>query len=135
MCCCSSLSDIFITYIFPVPPWPGKAAALPAAAHKPVSGGHVNIAYVDLDSLNEKIHFIRDKRKELESEQKAIETEWENGYRNLENQKNNFLKKEMPSRNRRPRYSRSHCSGSNNRSTAANNPPTKNSVKKLQIHG
>lgn len=70
-----------------------KAAALPAAAHKPVSGGHVNIAYVDLDSLNEKIHFIRDKRKELESEQKAIETEWENGYRNLENQKNNFLKK------------------------------------------
>ncbi len=74
-------------------PGQAKAAALPAAAHKPVSGGHVNIAYVDLDSLNEKIHFIRDKRKELESEQKAIETEWENGYRNLENQKNNFLKK------------------------------------------
>jgi len=51
------------------------------------------IAYVELDSLNEKITFIREKRKELESEQKAIENEWENGYRNLENQKNNFLKK------------------------------------------
>lgn len=51
------------------------------------------IAYVELDSLNEKISFIREKRKELEAEQKAIETEWENGYRNLENQKNNFLKK------------------------------------------
>ena len=74
-------------------PGQAKAATLPAAAHKPVTGGHVSIAYVDLDSLNEKIHFIRDKRKELESEQKAIETEWENGYRNLENQKNNFLKK------------------------------------------
>jgi outer membrane protein len=51
------------------------------------------IAYVELDSLNEKITFIREKRKELEAEQKAIETEWESGYRGLENQKNNFLKK------------------------------------------
>jgi len=51
------------------------------------------IAYVELDSLNEKITFIKEKRKELESEQRAIETEWESGYRGLENQKNTFLKK------------------------------------------
>jgi len=51
------------------------------------------IAYVELDSLNERITYIKDKRKELEAEQKAIETEWENGYRNLEAQKNEFLKK------------------------------------------
>ncbi len=51
------------------------------------------IAYVDLDSLNEKIIFIKERRKELETEQKAIETEWQSGYRNLEAQKNNFLKK------------------------------------------
>jgi outer membrane protein len=51
------------------------------------------IAYVELDSLNEKISFIKEKRKELESEQRAIETEWENGYRGLENQKNTFLRK------------------------------------------
>lgn len=51
------------------------------------------IAYVELDSLNEKITFIKEKRKELEAEQRAIENEWESGYRNLENQKNNFLKK------------------------------------------
>ena len=51
------------------------------------------IAYVELDSLNEKITFIKEKRKELEAEQRAIETEWENGYHSLENQKNNFLKK------------------------------------------
>ena len=51
------------------------------------------IAYVELDSLNENITYIREKRKELEIEQKSIETEWEAGYRNLEAQKNNFLKK------------------------------------------
>lgn len=51
------------------------------------------IAYVELDSLNEKITFIKEKRKELEAEQRAIETDWENSYRGLEGQKNTFLKK------------------------------------------
>lgn len=54
---------------------------------------HAPIAYVELDSLNEKIVYIKDKRKVLEAEQRAIETEWQNGYRGLENQKNNFIKK------------------------------------------
>jgi outer membrane protein len=56
-------------------------------------GSRPPIAYVELDSLNERITFIKSKRKELENEQRAIETEWENGYKGLENQKNNFLKK------------------------------------------
>ena len=51
------------------------------------------IAYVELDSLNENISFIKNKRKELEAEQKAIETEWENGYKGLQATKDNFLKK------------------------------------------
>ena len=51
------------------------------------------LAYVELDSLNEKITFIKDKRKELEAEMKAIEQEQENGYRSLQAQKDNFLKK------------------------------------------
>lgn len=55
--------------------------------------GNAGIAYVELDSLNEKIIFIKEKRKELEAEQKAIETEWQNSMRGLEGQKNNFLKK------------------------------------------
>jgi len=54
---------------------------------------HPLIAYVELDSLNENITYIKDKRKELENEQKSIEAEWENGYRSLEAQKNTFLKK------------------------------------------
>lgn len=57
------------------------------------AGTRPPIAYVELDSLNENITFIKTKRKELETEQRAIEKEWESGYRNLENQKNNFLKK------------------------------------------
>jgi outer membrane protein len=55
--------------------------------------GNNLIAYVELDSLNEKIFFIKEKRKELEAEQKAIENEWQSGMRGLESQKDNFIKK------------------------------------------
>jgi len=51
------------------------------------------LAYVELDSLNEKISFIKERRKELEAEMKAIELEQENGYRGLQAQKDNFLKR------------------------------------------
>ena len=51
------------------------------------------IGYVDLDSLNEHITFIKNNRKMLEGEQIAIEKEWENAYRNLQAQKDNFLKR------------------------------------------
>lgn len=51
------------------------------------------IAYVELDSLNENILFIKNKRKELEAEQRSIEIEWENGYKDLERQRDNFLKR------------------------------------------
>lgn len=54
---------------------------------------NASIAFVELDSLNEKIEFIKDRRKELEIEQKAIEAEWQDGYRGLENRKNEFLKR------------------------------------------
>ena len=54
---------------------------------------NTSIAFVELDSLNEKIGFIKDRRKELEIEQKSIEVEWQNGYRGLENKKNEFLKR------------------------------------------
>jgi outer membrane protein len=51
------------------------------------------IAYVDLDSLNANIAVIKTKRKELEGQQRAIETEWENGMRGLQAKKNDFIKK------------------------------------------
>jgi outer membrane protein len=57
------------------------------------NGNSPLIGYVDLDSLNEHISFIKNNRKLLESEQMAIEKEWENAYRNLQAQKDNFLKR------------------------------------------
>lgn len=51
------------------------------------------IAYVDLDSLNEKIAYIKEKRKELESEQKAIDNEYMNAARALNDKKNDFIRK------------------------------------------
>jgi outer membrane protein len=63
---------------------------------KAVSNGAapgVQIAYIDLDSLNEKIDYIKTTRKTLEVEQNGIENEWENAYKGLENEKNKFLNK------------------------------------------
>jgi outer membrane protein len=64
-----------------------------AVSNSGLNAGAMPIAYVELDSLNEKISYIKEKRKELEGEQKAIENEWQSSMRNLENQKNNFLKR------------------------------------------
>lgn len=57
------------------------------------SGHRMPLAYVELDSLNENITYIKERRKELDTEMKAIEAEQENGYRSLQAQKDNFLKK------------------------------------------
>src|SRR4051812_3582015 len=51
------------------------------------------VAYVELDSLNNNVTFIRDRKKELEAEQKVIAAEYENAYHGLEAEKNNFLKR------------------------------------------
>jgi outer membrane protein len=51
------------------------------------------LAYVELDSLNENITFIKEKRRELEAEMKKIEQDQEDGYRGLQAQKDNFLKR------------------------------------------
>lgn len=57
------------------------------------------IAYVDLDSLNEKITYIKDKKKELEAEQKAIENEWTNGSRALQGRRDDFIRKHENDKN------------------------------------
>jgi outer membrane protein len=50
------------------------------------------IAYVELDSLNENITYIKDHRKDLEKEQKAIETEWRGAMTSLQNRAAEFQK-------------------------------------------
>jgi outer membrane protein len=51
------------------------------------------IAFVELDSLYEKITTIKSRRQELEKEQKAIETEWRSGMVGLQNRAAEFQKK------------------------------------------
>lgn len=55
-------------------------------------GGPV-IAYVDLDSLNNNVDYIKQQKKQLEQEQSVIAGEYESAYREMEADKNNFLKK------------------------------------------
>ena len=55
--------------------------------------GEPIIAYVDLDSLNNNVNFIKQRKQELEVEQNSIANEYESAYRDMENQKNNFLKR------------------------------------------
>lgn len=55
--------------------------------------GEPIIAYVDLDSLNNNVNFIKQRKKELEVEQNSIASEYETAYHDMESQKNNFLKR------------------------------------------
>ena len=55
------------------------------------SGG--KIAFVELDSVNAKIKFIKDKRVELEAQSAAIENEYRDGMRTLQNRSAEFQKR------------------------------------------
>ena len=57
------------------------------------SGQHAGIAYVELDSLNENITYFKQRRKELEQQQKAIEADLANDYKGLEAKQNAFYQK------------------------------------------
>ncbi len=56
-------------------------------------GRKIVVAYVELDSLNNNVTFIKQRKKELEAEQKLILSEYENAYRALTAERDNFLKK------------------------------------------
>lgn len=51
------------------------------------------VAYVELDSLNNNVTFIKQRKKELEAEQKVIAQEYESSYRALTAERDEFLKK------------------------------------------
>lgn len=78
--------------VFSSPKQP-TSSAINKKSSSPVNQKSVHIAFVELDSLNDNIGYIKDRRSQLETEQKAIETEWQSGYRTLENRKNDFLKR------------------------------------------
>lgn len=51
------------------------------------------IAFVDLDSLNTNVDYIKTKKKEIETEQNSISNEYNSSYKQMENDKNDFVKK------------------------------------------
>ena len=51
------------------------------------------VAYVELDSLNNNVTFIKLRKKELEAEQKVIANDYETSYRALTAERDEFLKK------------------------------------------
>ena len=51
------------------------------------------MAYVELDSLNNNVTFIKLRKKELDAEQKIIANEYETSYRALTAERDQFLKK------------------------------------------
>ena len=57
------------------------------------AGSKITMAYVELDSVNENVSFIKDRKNELEAEQRQIANDYENAYHGLEAEKNNFLKR------------------------------------------
>jgi outer membrane protein len=57
------------------------------------TGKKIVMAYVELDSLNNNVSFIKKRKVELEAEQRTIANEYENSYRELTILRDNFLKK------------------------------------------
>lgn len=54
---------------------------------------NLNVAYVDFDSLNAKITYLKQQRRDMEQEQKNIETEAGNAYKKLESKQKDFFDK------------------------------------------
>jgi outer membrane protein len=72
---------------------PIKTASAFPVTHDTVAAKGIVVAYVELDSLNSNVNFIRQRKKELEAEQRVIANEYENAYRELTAQRDNFLKR------------------------------------------
>ncbi|HMO61665.1 MAG TPA: OmpH family outer membrane protein [Ferruginibacter sp.] len=51
------------------------------------------IAYIDLDSLNNNVDYIKQRKKELEQEQSLIVNEYQGAYQQMEADRNNFIKR------------------------------------------
>jgi outer membrane protein len=53
----------------------------------------ISVAYVELDSLNNNVNFIKLRKKELDAEQKVIMNEYENAYRSMTQMRDEFIKR------------------------------------------
>ncbi|MEO6722838.1 MAG: OmpH family outer membrane protein [Ferruginibacter sp.] len=90
------LAVAFLYYLHFTPAKKGKLYGPVANSnYKDTSTGRrrMMVAYVELDSLYNNVSFIKERKKELEAEQKAISSEYEDDYRSLTAERDNFLKK------------------------------------------
>ena len=71
----------------------GSNSATPYRTKDSCGGKIPIVAYVELDSLYANVTVIKLRKKELESEQKTIAQEYENSYRALTAERDEFLKK------------------------------------------
>lgn len=61
--------------------------------HTEKNNAFQQLAYVELDSINKNVMFIKLRKKELDAEQKLIMNEYETACRQQEIEKNNFIKR------------------------------------------
>ena len=71
----------------------GSAVIPSQSSRDTMPGKQIVIAYVELDSLNNNVNFIKQRKRELDSEQRVITNEYENSYRELTASRDEFVKR------------------------------------------
>ncbi len=70
----------------------GNSEKVAVTKVKDTSNTALKVAYVDLDSLNEKIVYFKQSRRDIEQQQKTVEAEITGAYKALEAKQNSFSK-------------------------------------------
>ena len=70
-----------------------SAGSLNYKFHDSSNCDRISVAYVELDSLNNNVNFIKQRKKELDAEQKVIMNEYENAYRSMTQLRDDFIKR------------------------------------------
>ena len=70
-----------------------SAGSLNYNFHDSSNCDRISVAYVELDSLNNNVNFIKQRKKELDAEQKVIMNEYENAYRSMTQLRDDFIKR------------------------------------------
>jgi outer membrane protein len=70
-----------------------SAGSLNYKFHDSSNCDRISVAYVELDSLNNNVNFIKQRKKELDAEQRVIMNEYENAYRSMTQLRDDFIKR------------------------------------------
>jgi outer membrane protein len=70
-----------------------SAGSLNYKFHDTSKCDRISVAYVELDSLNNNVNFIKQRKKELDAEQRVIMNEYDNSYRSMTQLRDDFIKR------------------------------------------